>query len=550
MIAEIEFLEKHEDDLKKIVKPSQQSQLSVVSKSSLDIDISSDDEYEYDYDEDEDDDVMDAEYDYGDEDMDVVNDTAAVEENKFIDRSNEGGVIMMDAPTLIPVMELRAKSVAETLNISQAAAVPALRKCKWDKNRLMDSFFSDRDKFTKDAGIFHRCKDVGNDDAKTKKRDGGKFTCTICFDDDLAQNEIYAMGCGHEFCLECWSGYINAKFDDGPSCILVTCPDVKCTEIITEEEVKKITPQLLSTFISYQLRNFVEDKVTSRWCPGPDCCKIATLPNTPTIGDAGMGVLCQSCNTSFCLGCGDEPHKPLTCSDLVLWNEKFAKEGGGSESWILQNTKPCPKCRVRIEKNQGCNHMTCRHCKHEFCWICFGDWTSHNQCNRFDGEGGTDKERELQRNLHYFKRFHAHADGQKFAEDQLKEVQSKYLNIGFESTKDGKELAVIENLKVPLIKANEQLVQCRRTLKNTYIYAYHHLHKTTETNSELLQSKDNIRTEQFEYHQEMLERFTEELSGLTEKPLDDIEKLTLVNKAEAVKKFMNRINDYVIEEMY
>ncbi len=42
-------------------------------------------------------------------------------------------------------------------------------------------------------------------------------------------------------------------------------------------------------------------------------------------------------------------------------------------NWILANTRKCPNCNTRIEKNQGCNHMTCRLCKHEFCWTCMGE---------------------------------------------------------------------------------------------------------------------------------------------------------------------------------
>jgi hypothetical protein len=32
------------------------------------------------------------------------------------------------------------------------------------------------------------------------------------------------------------------------------------------------------------------------------------------------------------------------------------------------NTQPCPKCRVRIEKNGGCSHMHCSQCNYDFTW--------------------------------------------------------------------------------------------------------------------------------------------------------------------------------------
>ncbi|KAL3458126.1 hypothetical protein BJX64DRAFT_234359 [Aspergillus heterothallicus] len=55
-----------------------------------------------------------------------------------------------------------------------------------------------------------------------------------------------------------------------------------------------------------------------------------------------------------------------------------------SEKFVEKTTKRCPGCRWPIEKNEGCDHMTCIKCRHEFCWICLKDWQSHTRnCRRF-----------------------------------------------------------------------------------------------------------------------------------------------------------------------
>ena len=65
--------------------------------------------------------------------------------------------------------------------------------------------------------------------------------------------------------------------------------------------------------------------------------------------------------------------------------EKMRKDAVQNEKWLLQRAKPCPQCTKWIEKNQGCNHMTCQPqaggCGHQFCWLCLGYWQGHSNCN-------------------------------------------------------------------------------------------------------------------------------------------------------------------------
>lgn len=113
-------------------------------------------------------------------------------------------------------------------------------------------------------------------------------------------------------------------------------------------------------------------------------------------------------------------------------------------NWIMANTKPCPKCKKPIEKNQGCNHMSCRECNHGFCWVCLGDWKDHGsgtggyyKCNKYQEEvkkntslqkAEQERERaqsELRRYLFYFERYMNHEKSQKIAQKQRPALEDK-----------------------------------------------------------------------------------------------------------------------------
>jgi len=96
---------------------------------------------------------------------------------------------------------------------------------------------------------------------------------------------------------------------------------------------------------------------------------------------------CKTCNISFCKNCkykydnknnfmnynldnkSNIIHNHLSCDDI-----NNIKEHDPSEILIKMTTQKCPVCQVSIEKNDGCNHMTCMSCRYEFCFLCLKKW--------------------------------------------------------------------------------------------------------------------------------------------------------------------------------
>mmetsp|Transcript_44925 Transcript_44925/g.66086 ORF Transcript_44925/g.66086 Transcript_44925/m.66086 type:complete len:571 (+) Transcript_44925:74-1786(+) len=430
-----------------------------------------------------------------------------------------GGYRMLPSAKVEKYMEKLTCKQADLLGISKAASMVLLRAHKWDSNTVTNSFYDNPASLQSKCGVLARCQQIASSEEKQRKLTG---SCSICISDDIPPEDMYSMPCGHDFCRNCWSGYIESTIvSDGPNSVNATCPHPKCNEIITEEEVKDIiAPQsdkagssypLLIKYREYQIRSFVEMNRCTRWCPGPGCDKVAVASSFGLIGV----VDCDKCHTQFCLSCGELNHRPLSCDLVTKWNEKNADQGQTAD-WMLINTKNCPKCSSRIDKNGGCNHMICSQCDYHFCWICMGSWSDHGAktggyyaCNRYDAQKQLKKststdvvKANLEKYLHYYNRFFEHGNAQKFAEGQLAEKLELLKSVEVGSDKNSDDIMVLKDL----ISALRQLTECRRVLKYTYVFGY------LELGSLNLNQKN-----QFEHHQALLERFTEVLSEETEK---------------------------------
>lgn len=440
--------------------------------------------------------------------------------------------IIADCTEVKPLMNCLVNEVSSLLDLNTDMTQTLLHNNKWDKEKLVDIFFADSDRALKDAGldlfsqelISLALYDERSEEAEKSSGKMGVFRCRICCD-CCDVGTFFSLGCGHKFCRPCYSEYLRNQVNDGPSCIQAHCPEHKCSQAVTKSVFRAllVNPEDAVRYDLYYIKNFIEVSKAMKYCPAPRCDKVA-------IGSGITTVRC-SCTYPFCFRCGEEAHDPCSCRQLVEWNEKCMNESE-TANWILANTRKCPNCMTRIEKNQGCNHMACKLCKHEFCWICMGVWSEHGQstggfykCNRFDAgnintqvDAAQKAKAELDRYLHYYQRFHGHDTSLKYASGQREQAEKRMV--------EQQESQKSSWIDVQFLKqAAEQVIDCRRVLKYTYVMGFSLIDSSPEK-------------QLFEHHQEMLEKNTEKLHEYTEQPLDQLDRPQVVNLTRVTERFM------------
>ncbi|MES1909875.1 MAG: hypothetical protein MHM6MM_002562 [Cercozoa sp. M6MM] len=410
------------------------------------------------------------------------------------------------------VLELREQlvaRVAELLGLPADAAVPLLRFFLFQESRALDAYFSDPAKVRRDVGLLPEGQE------HEQKQSDAPTQCLVCYD-EVPRQDGYELPCQHFACDSCWRGFCESALRGGREVLQMRCVEYKCRYPVPESLVLRYLradTRERERYDHFRAQELVDGLPNLRNCPAPGC----ELVVRSAAAARGTEVRCQ-CGHFFCFTCGEEAHRPASCDDTRQWLVKSSSEAENT-TWIIANTKTCPKCKVQIEKNQGCNHMTCRNCRHEFCWLCKGDWKEHGsgtggyyKCNRYQSDkaaGKLSKEEEdadrarseLQRYIFYYSRFDNHARSMRFAEKTLKETEKRMKRL-----QDMKGSGALDVQF--LINAVATVIECRRMLRWTYTVGYY---------MEAGPTKDL-----FETLQQNLEEYTERLHGLAEKPLEQL----------------------------
>ncbi|KAJ8475586.1 hypothetical protein OPV22_019313 [Ensete ventricosum] len=397
--------------------------------------------------------------------------------------------------------------ICAILSVSRSAACNLLCHYNWNVSKVQDEWFANEENVCKVIGLLHN---------PVKTSNNRKLNCGICFE-SYDRSKMSAASCGHYFCNACWKGYISTSINEGPGCLMLHCPDPSCNAAVGCDMIDRLAGfEEKEKYARHLLRSYVEDSKKIKWCPSPGCEFAVDFD----INSISYDVCCY-CSHSFCWNCIEEVHRPVECGMVAKWIIKNNAESENT-NWILVNSKPCPKCKRPIEKNQGCMHMTCRApCKFEFCWLCLGAWSEHGaktggfySCNGFETarRDGTHDESEkrrkrarlsLERYTHYYERWATNESSRKKALEDLHVMQTNKLEKL--SLRQGQSEAQLKFI----IDAWLQIVECRRVLKWTYAYGYY------------LPEHEDTKRQFFEYLQGEAEFGLERLHQCAEKELQE-----------------------------
>lgn len=181
------------------------------------------------------------------------------------------------------------------------------------------------------------------------------FECVVCFERCHPNDTITCPDMVHSVCLPCFRDYIEKTVPVG-YCGTVPCPGCKvCYNAI---HVKKALPEKMWKEMERKQTELDRQIATNGTVMYCQCGTVGVV-----CDKEAKTVTCPSCKKRYCLLCGDYAHDSGQC-----------KAPKPTMEWVyINNAKACPNCGEYIQKNRGCNCLSCR-CKHKFCWLCLKKW--------------------------------------------------------------------------------------------------------------------------------------------------------------------------------
>ncbi|MBN3303641.1 RN217 ligase, partial [Amia calva] len=208
------------------------------------------------------------------------------------------------------------------------------------------------------------------------------LTCRICLD----EKPIKPLPCCKKaVCEECLKRYLSSQVQIGRAGI--KCPITECSEQLDEGTVLAHLPSEELAKYTYFLELNMLDSSTK---PCPQCKYFTNLKSksnlhTPSKSEHKYKIQCEICQFVWCFKCHAPWHDGLNCKDYRK-GDKLLRHWASAIEHGQRNAQKCPRCKIHIQRTEGCDHMTCSQCNTNFCYRCgekyrhlrfFGDHTSN-----------------------------------------------------------------------------------------------------------------------------------------------------------------------------
>ena len=201
------------------------------------------------------------------------------------------------------------------------------------------------------------------DDQNEDKKSESSVICELCMENiTKEEEEKNFLLCKHMFCSDCYLNYLKEKINNN-QVSKITCLEHTCSVELDEEFIISHLngdENLIKKYKKFKIRNQVLTDPNVKFCPIKDCESYAKKE-----GD-NKYVTCLE-GHKFCFICSKPWHGRKKCQDEI--DKDFKK-------WKKNKViKRCPRCKMWVEKNYGCNHMTCAECHYQWCWLCGGKYS-------------------------------------------------------------------------------------------------------------------------------------------------------------------------------
>ncbi|CAF0942659.1 unnamed protein product [Rotaria sordida] len=200
--------------------------------------------------------------------------------------------------------------------------------------------------------------------------------CDVCFVGKPKQEfyPIYSETCEHSrryICNSCTYDSVKVILNSAMSSQM-PCPEIDCSTKWDSHEIRRVLlvandNLLLKKYDAYQIRQYLENDDKFFWCAhecGSGQYHYRRSTRNPKI-------TCILCKKDTCAFHRIKWHEGMTCNQ---YDRFYPSRDAGTRKWIKRYSKKCPGCQSNIEKNGGCDHITCPKCRYQFCWDCLVDY--------------------------------------------------------------------------------------------------------------------------------------------------------------------------------